>query len=131
MPEPIGEDEVLYRRFTSDQCHADGRPTSFAFAPRKDEPEGLSAWEDLDGCMRDHEHFGVVSLKVGDVLSIGCSVTRDPSDPKHILIALPTGSRGKRTRKELALKATLVRAPRQDLPGGGEERPTSILDVED
>ena len=109
----VDDDELLYRRVAPDQVGRDGKATSFAFAPRKDEDDGLStsaaSLVTPEECLGEHADFTLVSITAKAARQCGCTVTRDERDDKHILILLPEGSnRRKKIRKELALQASPV-----------------------
>lgn len=108
----IPDEELLYRRVT--QLHVDqlGRATSFAFAPRAQDVDGVSlfagSFKSVEEVLVDHEDFGVIAITAREARACGAVLERDPQDAGHVLIRLPIP---KKMRRALADKAKTLHAP--------------------
>lgn len=113
----LSDDEILYRRVRNDQwVWAEGRPQSGAF---DDSPDGSPMSVAIHSRLRavglepkdllaGHPQFGLVSLTVGFVRSLGFAVTADPpvaGEPAHAWVAgKKTTSRKRRMAKKCVVE---------------------------
>lgn len=119
----ISDQARLLRRVPPHQV-IDGQPYSRNFNHSATEKTGWSCtlWEsnqDLDYLMNEHEHFGCVRIKAGDLRSEGLQIIRVPlpNNPNHCEVFGPMTSKAQ--ARKLCGKATWVQYPPsldQDIP---------------
>lgn len=88
----VGDDEILLRRVPlAYYDHQESRPTRQAFAPRRDDDNGLSFYRninpaDLAVAQTTGKPGNVAAVRAKDLRALGLSVVADEKDPTHVLV---------------------------------------------
>jgi hypothetical protein len=98
--QPVGDDEILYRRIPASMGWydptLDPAPSPEAFAPRKDDENGLSLTRadlvaiEVAACGASRKGYYVAKVRAGDLRAAGLEITPIPrtQNPGHAVIPL-------------------------------------------